>query len=149
MSTIDFRLGNELNLDQVIELYNASGLGERRPVDDRRIMSDMLRHANLVVTAWDGELLVGIARTLTDFTYVGYLADLAVRLSHQKQGIGIDLIERTRQEMGPRSMLVLLSAPKAVEYYPKIGFTKHDSAWTLRASHSLPIPSSRRIVTFS
>jgi len=149
MSTIDFRWGNELNLDQVIELYNASGLGERRPVDDRRIMSDMLRHANLVITAWDGELLVGIARTLTDFSYVGYLADLAVRLSHQKRGIGIDLIERTRQEMGPRSMLVLLSAPKAVEYYPKIGFTKHDSAWTLRASHSLPIPSSRRIVTFS
>ena len=138
MSTIDFRLGNELNLDQVIELYNASGLGERRPVDDRRIMSDMLRHANLVITAWDGELLVGIARTLTDFSYVGYLADLAVRLSHQKRGIGIDLIERTRQEMGPRSMLVLLAAPKAVEYYPKIGFTKHDSAWTLRATEPFP-----------
>lgn len=134
MSTIDFRLGNELNLDQVIELYNLSGLGERRPVDDRRIMSDMLHHANLVITAWDGGLLVGIARTLTDFSYVGYLADLAVRASHQRRGIGIDLIQRTRQEMGPRSMLVLLSAPKAVEYYPKIGFTKHDSAWTLRAT---------------
>jgi hypothetical protein len=90
MSTIDFRLGNELNLDQVIELYNESSLGERRPVDDRRIMSDMLRHANLVITAWDGELLVGIARTLTDFSYVGYLADLAVRASHQRRGIGID-----------------------------------------------------------
>jgi len=138
MSTIDFRFGNDLNLDQVIELYNASGLGERRPVDDRRIMSDMLRHANLVITAWDGELLVGIARTLTDFSYVGYLADLAVRASHQRRGIGIDLIQRTRQEMGPRSMLVLLAAPKAVEYYPKIGFTKHDSAWTLRATEPFP-----------
>jgi predicted N-acetyltransferase YhbS len=141
MSTIDFRFGNNLDLDQVIELYNASGLGERRPVDDRRIMSDMLHHANLVITAWDGELLVGIARTLTDFSYVGYLADLAVRASHQRRGIGIDLIQRTRQEMGPRSMLVLLSAPKAVEYYPKIGFTKHDSAWTLRATE--PFSTSR------
>jgi GNAT superfamily N-acetyltransferase len=137
MSTIDFRWGNELNLDQVIELYNASGLGERRPVDDRRIMSDMLRHANLVITPWDGELLVGIARTLTDFSYVGYLADLAVRASHQRRGIGIDLIQRTRQEMGPRSMLVLLSAPKADDYYPKIG-SKNDSAWTLRASEPFP-----------
>ena len=138
MSTIDFRFGNDLDLDQVIELYNLSGLGERRPVNDRRIMSDMLRHANLVVTAWDGELLVGIARTLTDFSYVGYLADLAVRASHQRRGIGIDLIQRTRQEMGPRSMLVLLSAPKADDYYPKIGFTKNDSAWTLRASEPFP-----------
>jgi len=139
MSTIDFRLGNELNLDQVIELYNASGLGERRPVDDRRIMSDMLRHANLVITAWDGELLVGIARTLTDFSYVGYLADLAVRLSHQRRGIGIELIRKTRQKMGAHSMLVLLAAPKAADYYPKIGLTKHEGAWTLRANEPFPI----------
>ena len=139
MSEIEFRFGNDLDLDQIIDLYNASTLGERRPVDDRRIMSDMLSHANLVVTAWDGALLIGIARTLTDFSYVGYLADLAVRASHQRQGIGIELIERTRQKMGPRSMLVLLAAPKAVEYYPNIGFTKHESAWTLRANQPFPI----------
>jgi GNAT superfamily N-acetyltransferase len=139
VSEIEFRFGNDLDLDQVIDLYNASTLGKRRPVDDPRIMSDMLSHANLVVTAWDGALLIGIARTLTDFSYVGYLADLAVRASHQRQGIGIELIDRTRQKMGPRSMLVLLAAPKAVEYYPNIGFTKHESAWTLRANQPFPI----------
>gem|GEM_PF-6936500 len=72
MNSIRYQYGNDLDLDQVIELYNASTLGERRPVDDRQVMSDMLRRANLVVTAWDGNLLVGIARTLTDFSYVGY-----------------------------------------------------------------------------
>ncbi len=133
MSKIEYRNGNDLDLDQVIELYNASTLGERRPVDDREIMSAMLRHANLVVTAWDEDLLVGIARTLSDFAYVGYLADLAVRASHQRQGIGVALIQKTREQMGPRSMLVLLSAPKAVAYYPKIGFIRHESAWILRA----------------
>jgi GNAT superfamily N-acetyltransferase len=138
MAAIEYRFGNDLNLDQAIELYNASTLGERRPVDDRRIMSDMLRHANLVVTAWDEELLVGLARTLTDFAYVGYLADLAVRASHQRQGIGIGLIGKTREKLGPRSMLVLLAAPKAMDYYPRIGFTQHDSAWTLRAAEPLP-----------
>jgi len=142
MRDIEYRYGNDLNLDQVIELYNASTLGQRRPVDDRRIMTDMLRHANLVVTAWDGDLLVGLARTLSDFSYVGYLADLAVRLSHQRRGIGVELIRKTRERMGPRSLLVLLAAPKAVEYYPKIGFTRHDSAWTLRANE--PWPISRR-----
>ncbi len=142
MRDIEYRYGNDLNLDQVIELYNASTLGQRRPVDDRRIMTDMLRHANLVVTAWDGDLLVGLGRTLSDFSYVGYLADLAVRLSHQRRGIGVELIRKTRERMGPRSLLVLLAAPKAVEYYPKIGFTRHDSAWTLRANE--PWPISRR-----
>jgi GNAT superfamily N-acetyltransferase len=137
MSKIEYRNGNDLDLDQVIELYNASTLGERRPVDDREIMSAMLHHANLVVTAWDGDLLVGIARTLSDFAYVGYLADLAVRASHQRQGIGAALIQKTREQMGPRSMLVLLSAPKAVAYYPKIGFIRHESAWILRADEPL------------
>ncbi len=41
-------------------------------------MAEMLNRANLVLTAWDGERMVGIARTLTDFCYVAYLADLAV-----------------------------------------------------------------------
>ncbi|HMA81569.1 MAG TPA: GNAT family N-acetyltransferase [Candidatus Binatia bacterium] len=137
MASIKYRFGNDLNLDQVVELYRASTLGERRPIDDREIMANMLRHANLVVTAWEEELLVGIARTLTDFSYVGYLADLAVRESHQRQGIGVELIRKTRERLGPRSTLVLLSAPRAVGYYPKIGFSKHDSAWTLRADEPL------------
>lgn len=132
-----YRYGNDLDLDQVIDLYRASTLGERRPIDDPAIVRSMLEHANLIVTAWDGDLLVGISRTLTDFLYVGYLADLAVRDSHQRMGIGVALIEKTRERMGPRSGLVLLAAPKAVDYYPRIGFKRHDSAWVLPASASL------------
>jgi GNAT superfamily N-acetyltransferase len=144
MNRIRYQYGNNLNLDQVIELYNASTLGERRPVDDRQVMADMFRHANLVVTAWDGDLLIGIARTLTDFSYVGYLSDLAVKLSYQRKGIGIQLVQKTREKMGPRSMLVLLAAPKAVEYYPKIGFTKHNSAWTLKAQDPFSVRHPRK-----
>ena len=127
---ITYRNGNSLDLDAVIELYRASTLGERRPVDDRHRMKLMLENANLVVTAWDGELLVGIARSLSDFSYATYLADLAVRASHQKQGIGRELIRRT-QEHGGQAMMILLAAPKAVDYYPHIGMKPRNSAWTL------------------
>lgn len=137
---IEYRYGNQLDVDVVTEL-RASTLGERRPIDDRSIVEQMIRHGNLTVTAWDGDLMVGLARTLTDFAYVGYLSDLAVRESHQRRGIGVELIRRTREKMGPRSMLVLLSAPKAVDYYPKIGFTKHPSAWALRAHEPFPAPA--------
>ncbi len=128
---ISYRQGNDLDLDEVVELYRASTLGERRPVDERDRMESMLRHANLVITAWDGDLLVGISRSLTDFDYVTYLSDLAVRVSHQQQGIGKELIRRT-QAAAPRAYILLLAAPKAVNYYPHIGFTRHDSAWLLR-----------------
>jgi predicted N-acetyltransferase YhbS len=128
---IRYQTGNDLNLDALIELYRASTLGERRPVDDRERMASMLRHANLVVTAWDGELLVGISRALSDFSFVTYLSDLAVRASHQKQGIGKELIRRTQALGGKQAKLLLLAAPAAEPYYPHIGFTHHPQAWQL------------------
>ena len=130
---IDYRIGNQLDLDQVIELYRASTLGERRPVDERDRMAAMLANANLVVTAWDGELLVGISRSVTDFAFATYLSDLAVRLSHQRHGIGKELMRITQRESGPKTTVILLAAPKAVEYYPHVGFTQHNSAWVLPA----------------
>ncbi len=133
---ISYRSGNDLDLDAVVELYRASTLGERRPVDDRERMALMLRHANLVVTGWDGELLVGIARSVSDFSFATYLSDLAVRLSHQRRGIGRELIRRT-QELGGQASVILLSAPKAVDYYPRIGFSHHLQAWWLKADEPL------------
>lgn len=133
---ITYNTGNDLNLDAMIDLYRASTLGERRPVDDRERMKQMLSHANLVITAWDGNQLVGISRAMTDFVYATYLSDLAVRLSHQKSGIGKELIRRT-QLAAPKASVILLSAPKAVEYYPRIGFTQHPSAWILRSDEKL------------
>jgi predicted N-acetyltransferase YhbS len=137
MAAITFRTGNDLDLDEVIELYASTSLGIRRPLDDRATMSEMLRHANLIVTAWEERLLVGIARSLTDFSYVAYLSDLAVRESHQQRGIGRELIRHTRDALGPRTKLVLIAAPAAVDYYSKLGFTQHPSAWTLDAHQPL------------
>ena len=128
---IEYRSGICFTLDQMIELYNASTLSERRTAGDRQRMAKMLENANLIVTAWDGEELVGIARSLTDFAFCTYLSDLAVRVSYQRRGIGKELIRRTRELGGPDAKVILLSAPKAVEYYPHIGFTQHPSAWVL------------------
>jgi predicted N-acetyltransferase YhbS len=133
---IDYRIGNRLDLDAVIELYQASTLGERRPIADRERMGRMLTQANLVVTAWEGDRMVGISRSVSDFAYCTYLSDLAVRLSHQRQGIGQELIRRTQQE-APEATVILLAAPKAVDYYPHIGFTRHSSAWILRPDERL------------
>jgi predicted N-acetyltransferase YhbS len=134
---ITYRLGNDLDLDQVIELYRASTLGERRPVAERARMQAMMTNANLVVTAWDGELMVGISRALSDFAYATYLSDLAVRVSHQRRGIGRELIRETRRHSGPAAYIVLLAAPKAVDYYPRIGFAPHPSGWILRPGQEL------------
>jgi predicted N-acetyltransferase YhbS len=135
---IEYRAGNDLDLNQVTDLYKASTLGERRPIEERDRFAGMLKNANLVITAWDSEILVGISRSLTDFQYITYLADLAVRVSHQKQGIGKELIRQTQLHGGPKTSLVLLAAPAAEKYYPRIGMTHAPNAWLLRPGQTLP-----------
>ena len=91
---IGYRVGNDIDLDAFIDVYRDSTLGERRPVDDRARMQQMLERANLVVSAWDGDLLIGIARSLSDFCYATYLSDIAVRIAYQRRGVGRELVRR-------------------------------------------------------
>jgi len=120
-----------LTTEQFTDVLQRSGLAERRPVDDRECMAGMVEHADLTVTAWDGDLLVGVARSVTDFHYCCYLSDLAVDRAYQRKGIGRELIARTQERLGPRCAIILLSAPAAVDYYPRLGLRKHPQAWVL------------------
>ena len=129
--TISYRDDVRPTLDQAIELYRASTLGERRPIDDRERFATMLAHANLTITAWQDETLIGISRCITDFVWTTYLADLAVRVSHQRQGIGKELMRRT-QAAAPQAKLLLLAAPAAEKYYPHVGFEHMPQAWWLK-----------------
>ncbi len=122
--------GADLDIREVLAVYQASGLGERRPVEDLERFTDMVRNANLIMVCRVAGELVGIARSISDFSYVTYLSDIAVSRDHQRSGIGRALIEATRQE-APSAKVVLLSAPAATGYYPHVGFTRHDSAWVL------------------
>lgn len=113
----------------VVELYKSAGLN--RPVEDADRIARMYAGSNLVITAWDGQTLVGVARSLTDFCYCCYLSDLAVRKEYQKLGIGKKLIHLTKEEIGDQTMLLLLSAPTAMEYYPAVGFQEVKNAFII------------------
>lgn len=139
---IDYRDDAALSVAAAIDLYQRSTLGERRPVDRPDIFAGMLANASLTVTAWHGDRPVGIARTLTDYTYVAYLADLAVDAGYQRQGIGERLIEETRRRLGDECMLVLLAAPQANGYYPRLGFEHNPRAWMLKPGSSAGGPAS-------
>jgi GNAT superfamily N-acetyltransferase len=134
---IEYRIGFKPDREAFVELYRACSLGARRPLDDPDIVLAMIEQCNLLVTAWEGGVLVGVARTLTDFGYIGYLADLAVRETHQRRGIGIELIRRSQAEMGPRARLLLWAAPEAAEYYPRIGFRAVPDTWIVGAREKL------------
>lgn len=133
--SIEYRSDAKLDVQQVIDLYNSSTLGARRPVDKPEVFRAMIDKATIVITAWDDEKLVGLARALSDLVYVTYLADLVVHENYQHQGIGKQLIDLTQAQTAPDCMLVLLAAPLANDYYPKLGFTHNPRAWMLNSNY--------------
>ena len=115
--------------DQIVELYDEAGLP--RPTTDKNRIKKIYDNSNLIVTAWDDTKLVGVSRSITDWAWSCYLADLAVDPNYKKSGIGKKLIDLTREKVGDQVMILLLSVPTAMTYYPKVGFTKEDRAFTI------------------
>lgn len=127
--TIEYAIEHNLSATEFIDVLCRSTLAERRPVEDEDRMAQMLANADLVATARDDRLLVGVSRALTDFAYCTYLADLAVATTHQRQGIGRELLQFTHRTAGLHTSLILLAAPQAQSYYPHIGMVAHESCW--------------------
>lgn len=128
---ITYQVEPQLTPAEFIDVLKRSTLAERRPVDDAECISRMLQQASVIITARCDGLLVGVSRAITDFAYCTYLSDLAVDEAFQRQGIGRELICRTHEAAGLATTLILLSAPKAREYYPHIGMRPHDSCWII------------------
>lgn len=127
---IIYRLDIIPDTNQIIDLYNSSGIN--RPTSDKKRILKMYANSNLILTAWDNEKLVGISRALTDFCYCCYLSDLAIRREYQGKGIGKKLIALTKEKIGNQTMLLLLSAPTANDYYSKVGFEKVDNGFVIK-----------------
>lgn len=133
MENIKFKVGIVPKTSEIIKVYNSSGI--KRPTQDSERITKMYKHSNLIISAWLNNELIGISRSITDFCYACYLSDLAVKKEYQKKGIGKKLIDLTEKETGKETALILLSAPIAIEYYPKIGFEKVDNGFIIRRTH--------------
>jgi GNAT superfamily N-acetyltransferase len=133
---IAYSIEENLNPDEFLAVLVESTLGERRPIQDRYRIEKMCENANLILTARHEGRLVGVARCLTDFAFCTYLSDLAVSEAYQRKGIGKELIRRAKEAV-PETILILLAAPKAMDYYPHIGMTRHEGAFFIKDAGEL------------
>jgi len=132
MKNISYRSDVKISPDQFIDVLKRSTLDERRPVNSIERITKMLEYGNVLVTAWHNKKLVGVSRALTDFSFCCYLSDLAVDQDYQKKGIGKRLIDETHKVSGELTTLILLAAPAAVNYYPKIGMEQFKDCFIIR-----------------
>ncbi len=130
--TITYQINATLTANETADIFRSSGIN--RPVDDLDRIARMLAHADVLISAWDGDQPIGLARAITDYTYCCYLSDLAVCKDYQKQGIGKELVKVLQEHLGVETSLLLLSAPSAMEYYPRLGFEQLTNAFLIRRS---------------
>lgn len=126
---ITYKLEPSLTAKEFKDILDRSTLAERRPTN-AKTLAEMVKNADIILTARDGDKLVGVSRSISDFAYCTYLSDLAVDENYQKQGIGKELIRRTKA-LAPSAKLILLAAPAAREYYPKIGMSQFEYCFFL------------------
>lgn len=130
--SITYRSDVSISTTQFIDILKRSTLDKRRPANNPERIQKMLDYGNILITAWDGDLLVGVSRALSDFSFCCYLSDLAVDEGYQKKGIGKRLIDETHNVAGQLTTLILLAAPAAAAYYPKIGMEQFSDCFIIR-----------------
>ena len=133
MTTPVYAVEPDLTVAEFRQVLVESTLGERRPIDEPERLEQMLRGADLIVTARIDGVLVGVARSVTDFAFCCYLSDLAVIKHAQGRGIGRRLIEETRERCGGIWVSVHLhAAPGAVTFYESIGMPRNADAFSYK-----------------
>ncbi|WP_449538364.1 GNAT family N-acetyltransferase [Ferdinandcohnia sp. Marseille-Q9671] len=126
---LTFKVNEPIKAEELADVFKTSGI--KRPVDDLNRLQKMIDQSTILITAWDREKLVGVARALTDYCYCCYLSDLAVNRQYQSKGIGKKLVNILQEHIGEEVALLLLSSPTAMDYYPKIGFEKIDNGFKI------------------
>jgi ribosomal protein S18 acetylase RimI-like enzyme len=122
-------LNAKIKATELSSVFKLSGL--KRPYEDLPRLESMIENSDILITAWDDDKLVGIARAITDFSYCCYLSDLAVDQEYQNRGIGRELVRLVQERIGEEVTLLLLASPIAMEYYPHIGFDKVNNGYII------------------
>ena len=135
--SITYKINHPINPEDFIDLLYRSNLSERRPVNDQACIKGMIENSNLVITAWNDNMLIGISRCMTDFHYACYLSDLAVCAEFKNQGVGKELQRVTQSQRGSKCKLILIAAPSANSYYEHIGFEQVDRCWLLKRQSNI------------
>jgi ribosomal protein S18 acetylase RimI-like enzyme len=126
-----YRDDREIDLDQLTILFNSVGWEHRTADQDR--LAQLVRGSMFVVSAWEGDRLVGFARAISDGATNAYVSTVAVLPEYQKRGIGRELIRRLI-EGRDHLQFVLHAHERAYSFYLHldVGFAPFDNVLVRR-----------------
>lgn len=121
MADIEYRSTGDLPLSEVIALYKANGWSSADKPDR---LHNALLNSETVVTAWDGDTLVGLGNAISDGHLVVYYPHLLVLPAYQGRGVGREIVRRLQQRYAGFHQHMLIAELAAVDFYERMGFVR-------------------------
>ena len=125
---IEIKETKEINKDEIIELYKANKWSSAKKPD---LLYKALMNSDSLITAWDGDRLVGLGNAISDGYLVVYYPHLLVHPDYQGKGIGKIIVDRFQKKYGNFHQQMLTADGKAIDFYLKCGFEKAGSTQSM------------------
>ena len=125
---VEIKETKEIHKDEIIELYKANKWSSAEKPD---LLYQALTNSDSLITAWDGNRLVGLGNAISDGYLVVYYPHLLVHPDYQGKGIGRMIVDRFQKKYGHFHQQMLTADGKAIDFYRKCGFEKAGSTQSM------------------
>ena len=110
-----------VDLEKIIHLYKAN---KWSAAEKPEILYKALMNSHSLVTAWDGDKLVGLGNAISDKHMVVYYPHLLVLPEYQGKGIGKLIMNKMFERYKGFHMQMLTADSEAIDFYKKMGFER-------------------------
>ena len=111
----------DIKREDIIALYRANGWSAAEKPDE---LYNALMNSHTLVTAWDGDRLIGLGNALSDGYLVVYYPHLLIHPEYQGRGIGKKIVTKMKERYAGFHMQILVADGKAIEFYKRLGFVR-------------------------
>lgn len=118
---IELSENRDISTEKVLSLYRENKWSSADKPDE---LMKALKNSHGLVSAWDGDKLVGLANSISDGHLVVYYPHLLVLPEYQGQGIGKMIMNKFQEKYSDFHQQILVADGKAIDFYKKCGFEK-------------------------
>ncbi|WP_417067343.1 GNAT family N-acetyltransferase [Niveibacterium terrae] len=121
--TINYSDTREFALDDLRELFQSVQWSSANYPDK---LQQAMKNSDTVISAWDGEKLVGLINAMSDGVLNAYFPYLLVRPDYHSSGIGRQLVTTMLDRYRGFVRKTLVAYDHAVPFYQRCGFEAGD-----------------------
>lgn len=123
--TIKYKMIKDFKKEELEDLFLSVAWSSGK-YPDKLVLA--MKNSDCVVSAWDGDKLVGLINALSDGIMTAYFHYLLVNPAYQSKGIGKNLIEKILIKYENYARKVLIAYNKELGFYTRCGFKVSDNA---------------------